>query len=77
MRPRSAASVNAKRRRAGDVGGMSLVLDAGALVALERSDRDTVALVKRELLAGRVPVTHDGVVTLAAAAGCHIDIVPV
>lgn len=41
---------------------MSLILDAGALVALERADRDTVALVKGELLAGRVPRTHGGVV---------------
>jgi hypothetical protein len=41
---------------------VSLVLDAGALVAIERADRDTVALVKRELQAGRVPMTHGGVV---------------
>lgn len=41
---------------------MSLVLDAGALVAAERGDRDMLALVKRELLAGRVPLTHGGVV---------------
>jgi hypothetical protein len=41
---------------------VSLVLDAGALVAVERGDRDTIALIKRELLAGRAPVTHGGVV---------------
>ncbi|MSP55960.1 MAG: hypothetical protein EXR69_10210 [Myxococcales bacterium] len=41
---------------------MSLVLDAGALVAVERSDRSVVALLKRELLAGRAPLTHGGVV---------------
>lgn len=41
---------------------MSLVLDAGALVAVERGDRNTVALIKRELLAGRTPVTHGGIV---------------
>jgi hypothetical protein len=41
---------------------MSLVLDAGALIAVERADRDTIALIKHELLAGRVPVTHGGVV---------------
>ena len=41
---------------------MSLVLDAGALVAVERGDRDTVALLKAELLAGRAPLTHGGVV---------------
>jgi len=39
-----------------------LVLDAGALVAVERNDRDVVALIKRERLAGRVPVSHGGVV---------------
>ena len=41
---------------------MSLVLDAGALVAIERSDRSVLALMKRELLAGRAPITHGGVV---------------
>ncbi len=41
---------------------MSLVLDAGAFVAVERADRSVVALLKRELLAGRVPLTHGGVV---------------
>jgi hypothetical protein len=39
-----------------------LVLDAGAFVAVERGDRDVVALVKRERLAGRVPATCGGVV---------------
>jgi hypothetical protein len=39
-----------------------LVLDAGALVQVERGDRSTMALVKRELLAGRAPRTHGGVV---------------
>lgn len=32
---------------------LSLVLDTGAFIAVERSDRDVVALVKRELLAER------------------------
>lgn len=41
---------------------MSLVLDTGALVAIKRSDRNVVALLKRELLAGRAPLTHGGVV---------------
>lgn len=41
---------------------MTVVLDAGALVAVERLDRDTIALLKQELLAGRVPRTHGGVV---------------
>lgn len=41
---------------------MTVVLDAGALVAVERGDRDTIAVIKRERLAGRAPVTHGGVV---------------
>lgn len=41
---------------------MSLLLDAGAFVAVERGDRDIVALVKRERLAGRAPVSHGGIV---------------
>jgi hypothetical protein len=41
---------------------LSLVLDAGALVAVERADRETVALIKQELLAGRAPTTHGGVI---------------
>ena len=39
-----------------------LVLDAGALVALERLDRDVIALLKRERLARQAPVTHGGVI---------------
>jgi hypothetical protein len=41
---------------------MTIVLDAGALVALERGDRDLLAIVKRERLAGRAPRTHGGVI---------------
>jgi hypothetical protein len=41
---------------------MSLVLDAGALVAVERADRHTVTLIKQELVAGRAPLTHGGVI---------------
>ena len=41
---------------------MSLVLDAGALIAVERDDRDTIALIKQELLSGRPPITHGGIV---------------
>ena len=41
---------------------MSIVLDAGALVAIERGDRELVALVKRERLQDRAPLTHGGVV---------------
>lgn len=41
---------------------MSLVLDAGALIGIDRGDRELVALIKRERLAGRVAVTHGGVI---------------
>jgi hypothetical protein len=41
---------------------MTLLLDAGAFVAVERGDRDVVALVKRERLAHRSPISHGGVV---------------
>jgi hypothetical protein len=41
---------------------MSLVLDAGALIAVERADRELAALLKVERQAGRTPVTHGGVV---------------
>ena len=41
---------------------MSLILDAGAFVAVERGERDIVALLKRERLAERAPLTHGGVI---------------
>lgn len=41
---------------------MSIVLDAGAFLAVERGDRDMVALIKRERQRGRVPLSHGGVV---------------
>ena len=41
---------------------MTLVLDAGALVAIARGERDVMALLKQELVARRVPLTHGGVV---------------
>ena len=41
---------------------MTLLLDAGAFVAVERGDRDVVALVKRERLAQRSPLSHGGVI---------------
>lgn len=41
---------------------MSVVLDAGALIAIERGDRDMIAIVKRERQANRAPLTHGGVV---------------
>ena len=55
---------------------MSLVLDAGAFVAVERGDRDVAALVKRERLAERSPVTHGGVVAQVwrGGAGRQADV---
>ncbi|MGH9225489.1 MAG: hypothetical protein ACRD2W_17280 [Acidimicrobiales bacterium] len=41
---------------------MTVVLDAGALLAIERGDREMIAIVKRERRADRSPVTHGGVV---------------
>ncbi len=41
---------------------MTLLLDSGALVAVERANRDVVALIKRELIGGREPLTHGGVI---------------
>jgi hypothetical protein len=39
-----------------------LVLDSGALIALERNDRAMWRRLKSALLGGSVPVTHGGVV---------------
>ncbi len=41
---------------------MKLVLDSGALVALERCDRPMWRRFNASLLAGKVPVSHGGVV---------------
>jgi hypothetical protein len=41
---------------------MKLVLDSGALIALERNDRAMWRRLKTATLAGEVPVTHGGVV---------------
>lgn len=41
---------------------MTLVLDAGALVAVERGERDVVALIAADRRASRAPLTHGGVV---------------
>jgi hypothetical protein len=41
---------------------VSIVLDAGAFLAVERGDRDMVALIKRERREGRAPLSHGGVV---------------
>jgi hypothetical protein len=41
---------------------MTLLLDAGAFIAVERDDRSVVALIKRELDLGRPPLTHGGII---------------
>ncbi|MBA3462299.1 MAG: hypothetical protein H0T46_20220 [Deltaproteobacteria bacterium] len=41
---------------------MSLVLDAGAFLAIERGDRLVAAVIKIELAEGRKPLTHGGVI---------------
>lgn len=41
---------------------MTIVLDAGALLAAERYDRDMLAIIKRERIANRSPVTNGGVI---------------
>jgi hypothetical protein len=41
---------------------MTLVLDTGALVGLERNDRTMWRRLKSALLMGQVPITHGGVI---------------
>lgn len=41
---------------------MKLVLDSGALIALERNDRAMWRRLKSALLAGTVPVCHGGII---------------
>jgi hypothetical protein len=41
---------------------VSIVLDAGALIAVERGDRGMIALIKRERREGRAPLSHGGVI---------------
>ncbi len=66
---------------------MTVIFDAGAFVALERGDRDLVAIIKRERLAGRAPITHGGAVgqvwrggqrrqALLARALAGVEVVP-
>jgi predicted nucleic acid-binding protein len=50
---------------------VSLVLDAGALLAVERGDRNVIALLKRERQAGRAPRSHGGVVAQAWRGGAR------
>ena len=66
---------------------MSLVLDSGALIALEKNDRVMWRRLKAALVANSVPVSHGGIVgqvwrgggprqTLLARALAGIDIRP-
>lgn len=48
---------------------MRLVLDSGALIALERNDRSMWRRLKAALLAEQVPVSHGGVVGQVWRAG--------
>jgi hypothetical protein len=48
---------------------MRLVLDTGALVALERNDRAMWRRFKAALAAGEIPLTHGGVVGQVWRAG--------
>ncbi len=41
---------------------MTLILDEGAFLAVERGDRRVMALLKRALLDGRAPRSHGGVI---------------
>jgi hypothetical protein len=40
---------------------VTIVLDAGALTAVERGDREMIAIIKRERAEDRAPVTHGAV----------------
>jgi hypothetical protein len=66
---------------------VTLVLDAGAFVALERGDREMWTRLKDELRFGAAPITHGGVIaqvwrggsgrrTLLARALASVDVVP-
>jgi hypothetical protein len=48
---------------------VSLVLDSGALIALERNDRAMWRRLKTALMAERIPVTHGGIVGQAWRGG--------
>jgi hypothetical protein len=50
---------------------LKLILDAGAFIAFERGDRMLAARLKRELLAGRRPRSHGGIVGQIWRAGAR------
>jgi len=41
---------------------LSLVLDAGGLLLLEANNREAVAAIKSQLMAGSAPLSHGGIV---------------
>jgi hypothetical protein len=41
---------------------VSILLDVGALIAIERGSRDVHVVLKREMFAPRMPITHGGIV---------------
>ena len=55
-------SVEPRRKPSSRACRVTLILDAGALIAAERGDRDVIALVKAERLVDRSPRSHGGVV---------------
>lgn len=48
---------------------MNLILDASAFLAVERGDRDVIALAKGALMREVVPLTHGGVVAQVWSGG--------
>lgn len=50
---------------------MTLILDTGALVALDRGDRSMWRRLKLELAAGEVPALHGGIVGQAWRGGAR------
>jgi hypothetical protein len=48
---------------------VSLILDAGALIAVERGSRELDVVLRRELFSPRLPATHGGVVGQVWRAG--------
>lgn len=50
------------REHALERASMSVILDAGALIAVKRGNREMIALIKREGNQDRAPLTHGGVV---------------
>ncbi len=50
---------------------MRLVLDAGALIALERSQRSMWVRLKAAHLAGEIPITHGGIIGQVWRGGPH------